>query len=90
MVTPSRCEHHRVAKLAGRAADALATLAAGVRGALTLARTREPALVEALFRWAFATGRSSTGCRSSPACSPTFGLLRTVGEWDDSEITQSM
>ena len=46
-------EHERVAKLAGRAADALATLAAGVRGALTLARARDPALVGALFWWAF-------------------------------------
>ena len=36
-------EHERVAKLAGRAADALATLAAGVRGALTLARARSGA-----------------------------------------------
>jgi uncharacterized protein (TIRG00374 family) len=149
-------EHHRVAKLAGRAADALATLAAGVRGALTLARTRDPALVGAFFWWAFdiavlwacfkAFGEAPpggvvvmgylTGTLGNVVPLPgglggvegamigaflAFGvdpglavaavlgyrafeywlpivpgvlayvrLLRTVREWDDSEITQSM
>jgi hypothetical protein len=35
-----------------------------------LAFAVDPALAEVLFRWAFDTGRSSTGCRSSRACSP--------------------
>jgi putative heme transporter len=46
-------EHERVARWVARAADALATLAAGVRGALALARARDPALVGAFFWWAF-------------------------------------
>lgn len=50
-------EHERVAKWVGRAADALATLAAGVRGALTLAR--------AIRR---SSGRSSGGPSISRCC----------------------
>jgi putative heme transporter len=46
-------EHERVAKWVARAADALAMLAAGVRGALALARARDPALVGAFLWWAF-------------------------------------
>ena len=44
--------HERIAKWVGRADAALATLAAGVRGGLTLARRRDPALVGALLWWA--------------------------------------
>jgi putative heme transporter len=45
--------HERAARWAGRAADAAATLAAGVRGALSLARAHDPALVGAMLWWAF-------------------------------------
>ena len=45
--------HARAAKWAGRAADAAATLAAGVRGALSLIRAHDPALAGALLWWAF-------------------------------------
>lgn len=48
--------HERLAKWAGRAADAGATLATGVRGALELAQARDPALVGAFLWWAFDIG----------------------------------
>jgi uncharacterized protein (TIRG00374 family) len=49
-------ERERLAKWVGRAADAAATLAAGVRGALSLTRARDPALVGAFLWWAFDIG----------------------------------
>jgi uncharacterized protein (TIRG00374 family) len=49
-------EHERLAKWVGRAADAAATLAEGVRGALSLARARDPVLVGVLLWWAFDIG----------------------------------
>jgi putative heme transporter len=45
--------HERAARWAGRAADAVATLAAGVRGALSLVRAHDPALAGAFLWWAF-------------------------------------
>jgi uncharacterized protein (TIRG00374 family) len=48
--------HERAAKWLGRAADAAATLSAGVRGAGCLARTRDPAVVGAGLWWAFDIG----------------------------------
>jgi uncharacterized membrane protein YbhN (UPF0104 family) len=48
--------HACLAKWIGRAADGGATLATGVRGALELARARDPALVGAFFWWAFDIG----------------------------------
>jgi uncharacterized protein (TIRG00374 family) len=48
--------HERLAKRVSRAADAAGTLAAGVRGALTLIRDRDPALVGAFLWWAFDIG----------------------------------
>ncbi|HEX6712756.1 MAG TPA: lysylphosphatidylglycerol synthase transmembrane domain-containing protein [Thermoleophilaceae bacterium] len=48
--------HQRVAKWAGLAAGSAATLADGVRGALRLARTRDPALLGAFCWWAFDIG----------------------------------
>ena len=46
-------DHERAAKLVGLVADGAATLAEGVRGALHLVRTRDPALVGAFCWWAF-------------------------------------
>jgi uncharacterized protein (TIRG00374 family) len=48
--------HERLARWVGRAADAAATLAAGVRGALSLARTRDPSLAGVFLWWAFDIG----------------------------------
>jgi putative heme transporter len=48
--------HPRIAKWAGRAVNGAATLAAGVRGALSLARARDPALAGAILWWTFDIG----------------------------------
>jgi uncharacterized protein (TIRG00374 family) len=48
--------HERAAKAVGLVAEAAATLAEGVRGALHLVRTRDPALVGAFCWWALDIG----------------------------------
>jgi uncharacterized membrane protein YbhN (UPF0104 family) len=48
--------HPRLSKWAGMAAGSAATLADGVRGALSLARSRDPALLGACCWWAFDIG----------------------------------
>jgi len=52
----------------------LTTLAAGVRGALTLARARDPALVGAFFWWAFDI-TVLCACFTASAESPPGGVL---------------
>jgi hypothetical protein len=66
--------HQRLAKWAGIAAGSAATLADGVRGALSLARARDPALLGAFCWWAFDIGVLW-------ACLEAFGDPPTGGSW---------
>jgi uncharacterized membrane protein YbhN (UPF0104 family) len=66
--------HERAAKWAGLAAGSAATLADGVRGALRLARIRDPALLGAFCWWAFDIG-VLWACLEAFGDPPTGGVV---------------